>query len=418
MLTPPYHFSIVACPSITTLHNRSQDDTNAPPELLYRGSIPATRNLPFIKRLGLRTIVYLRKKAIKDDDVLYRWAGKRGVELKWVKAEAMGEEKLGMGKTEVGEVLKIILNPASYPLYIADLDGISHTTLIVACLRKLQGWHQDSIVNEICRFEPEYEDLPLVPFIISYLTNSSSDPSLALPPPPYPSWLWPASAAISPPLTRTTTRERTTSNTSNSATSSALPFPHPLQARRHPTMKVTFPPLPASSSPQVSSNPSQSGATNPSSSSRVESRRGPSSDTPSQGLLGTATSIITSGISGLVNPTGSEGKEKDDRSKKFPRTVSFDENKETSAQESTSPEKLSREPTNLSSDGVGEAQEIASPVMMDDEDGIEPDEEDEDEDEDDDDDYDDEDDDDDDENEEQFQETSQYISALDLAGFA
>jgi hypothetical protein len=31
------------------------------------------------------------------------------------------------------------------------VDGISHTTLVVACLRKLQGWHSDCIVNEIYR---------------------------------------------------------------------------------------------------------------------------------------------------------------------------------------------------------------------------------------------------------------------------
>lgn len=46
---------------------------------------------------------------------------------------------------------QVLLNPAAYPIYLADIDGISHTTLVVACLRKLQGWHQDSIVNEIYR---------------------------------------------------------------------------------------------------------------------------------------------------------------------------------------------------------------------------------------------------------------------------
>lgn len=45
----------------------------------------------------------------------------------------------------------MILDPALYPLYIADVDGVSHTTLVVACLRKLQGWHMDSIIDEISR---------------------------------------------------------------------------------------------------------------------------------------------------------------------------------------------------------------------------------------------------------------------------
>lgn len=79
------------------------------------------------------------------------WAAERGIELKWIKAETMKEEKLGMGKTEVGEVLKVILDRTAYPLYVADINGVSHTTLVMACLRKMQGWHVDSIIGEMCR---------------------------------------------------------------------------------------------------------------------------------------------------------------------------------------------------------------------------------------------------------------------------
>ena len=96
MLTTPYHFSIVACP-ITPGHN----------EILYRGSVPAARNLAFMRRLRVRTIVYLLKKPLGEADGLMRWAKKRGVTLKWFMAECMGEESLGMGKKEVGEVLKV-----------------------------------------------------------------------------------------------------------------------------------------------------------------------------------------------------------------------------------------------------------------------------------------------------------------------
>ena len=158
-----------------------------------------------------------------------------------------------------------------YPLYLADLDGISHTTLVVACLRKLQGWHHDSIVDEICRFEPDHEDLPLIPFITNYLANADS--ALTLPPPPYPTWLWPThlSRAISPPLTRTTTRERTISSGVPSTSSiPSLPFPHPLVARKHPTMRVIFPSVATVSmqSPPLSSSMSANSL------SRVSPRRG------------------------------------------------------------------------------------------------------------------------------------------------
>lgn len=98
MFTPPYHFSIVATPSLINPY---------PTEILYRGSIPAARNLTSLRRLHLRTLVYLRKKELKDDDALREWAKREKVELRWVKVEEMGEESLGMGRMELGEVLKV-----------------------------------------------------------------------------------------------------------------------------------------------------------------------------------------------------------------------------------------------------------------------------------------------------------------------
>lgn len=159
-LTPPYHFSIVASPlspppppppNLST--STPASPTPPPPckEILYRGSIPVARNYRFVNRLRLKTLVYLGKKPIKQDDPLCAWAGRRGIDLKWVKAEKMTEEKLGMGKVEVGEVLRIILDPTCYPVYLADKDGVSHTTLVVACLRKMMGWHLDSVIGEMCR---------------------------------------------------------------------------------------------------------------------------------------------------------------------------------------------------------------------------------------------------------------------------
>ncbi|AAW40689.2 conserved expressed protein [Cryptococcus deneoformans JEC21] len=175
----------------------------------------------------------------------------------------MDEEKLGMGRTEVALALKTILDPALYPLCIADVDGVSHTTLVVACLRKLQGWHMDSIVDEISRFAPNYEDLPLVAFISSFCAPPSSSsasagaPSTAdqftLPPPPYPAWLWPCPPSAQP---RPKPRDRSSSTPAATPVSfNPLPFPHPLVARKHPTMRLVFPPLPPHAQTQLQSQP-------------------------------------------------------------------------------------------------------------------------------------------------------------------
>lgn len=102
MLTPPYHFSIVAAPI-----NPDDDCT----QILYRGSIPVARNASFLRRLGIRTLVYLRKKALKDDDPLVQWAAKHAIDLLWVQAEKMEEEGLGMDREHVTGVLKVSVAP-------------------------------------------------------------------------------------------------------------------------------------------------------------------------------------------------------------------------------------------------------------------------------------------------------------------
>lgn len=101
-LTPPYHFSIVACPPYLPF-----GDVDKPSEILYRGSIPAVRNFPFLKRLRLRSLICLQKKPLGEGDALVRWAAKHKVEILWIRAEKMTEESLGMGRTQVGDVLKV-----------------------------------------------------------------------------------------------------------------------------------------------------------------------------------------------------------------------------------------------------------------------------------------------------------------------
>lgn len=305
-------------------------------------------------------------------------------------------------------------------MYIADLDGISHTSLVIACLRKLQGWHLDSIINEISRFEPDYEDLPLVSFIHTYLTASSDTP-FVLPAPPYPSWLWPTGAPGTTPATSSTTsrptnRERTASTLAVSP-NAVLPFPHPLTARKHPTMKLTFPPA-----PPVSAQSPQLAAQNPNVSlSRVNSVRGPAIRSPGSGsendhpgLVGAAANLLSNGLSRVASAVGTGV---DDKSKRLSRNVSFeneaaylDWRASITGAGTASPEKLSRQPTNISSEEMSEqGVEMALPDAVDmaeEEDDL-----------DDDDDEDDYDEDEDDEDDEDLQPPSQYISALDLAGF-
>ena len=124
------------------------------------------------------------------------------MDVRWVKAEEMREENLGMGRNEVTEVIRVsskveVSQNRSRGLTTTDDPGsflvpalrgryrrhIAHSTLVVGCLRKLQGWHMDSIIAEIARFEPDHEDLPhlALPHIIPVVRSVQRTPRSPLP---------------------------------------------------------------------------------------------------------------------------------------------------------------------------------------------------------------------------------------------
>ncbi|ORX36687.1 tyrosine phosphatase family-domain-containing protein [Kockovaella imperatae] len=449
-LTPPYYFSIVAScltfppPPIQSSSNQAPDPFT---EVLYRGSIPLERNLSFVQQKRIKTLVYLSADEVTSALPLGSWAKNNGVETKWIKADVMGEEKLGIGKTEVGEVLKLILDRSMYPLYIADVDGISHTTLIVACLRKLQGWHMDSIIDEMCRYEPDHEDFSLVPFITSYL--SSSDSTFTLPALPYPSWLWPsptttpvgtnsgmgigagtaappsASQAPSIPQTASQRRERDRTKSEPAHPKSYLPFPHPLQARRHPTMRLNYPAIPQGSglSPLL---PALNNTTLSRTSTRAEdSRTSPNMlGSSPHGISGAAVIELPDAIMG--SPTSQA---RQNRAVNFSRTATLEPVMSIqSVMESPHSTVFSRFNTISSSYAAGSTdgevdnedngsttpEEVLMDGEYDDQEGQEGIIEEDDYEDEEEDDYDE---DEDEQEEDEFQPQSQYISALDLAGF-
>jgi len=121
-------------------------------------------------------------------------------------------------------------------------------------------------------------------------------------------------------------------------------------------------------------------------------------------LVGAATSLISNGLSRVASAVGA-----DSQSKRLSRNVSFERDDaylewRAAAMGVTSPETLSRQATNASSEEVTESPEEAGVDLDPDDEEMEEDEDDDDEDEE-------------DEDDEDVQPPSQYISALDLAGF-
>ncbi|EIW70663.1 hypothetical protein TREMEDRAFT_61171 [Tremella mesenterica DSM 1558] len=206
--------------------------------ILYRGSIPVRRNFRFLNRLKIKTLLVLREKPLKEQHECSLWSKRNGVVVIWIKAEQAGEERLGIGKKEVEDVLKVVLDTKMYPLYLADVDGVSHTTPVVGCLRKLQGWAMEGILSEMERYEPSLSDLPLETFINNF---GNSDNPFLLPPPPYPLWLWPWPISPLLPSTSSFLSSSPGPSTLSQLTSSAHPPELPQSPQSQSTQTITKP---------------------------------------------------------------------------------------------------------------------------------------------------------------------------------
>lgn len=137
-LVPPLRFNIVQ-------------------EKLYRGAYPREINFEFLKNLRLKTIISLTPLPItaETDLKLYEFAINNNIDLIHVECAQSGKGKkrgVPMGYTTIVSVMKYIIHNEYTPVYIHCLNGGQVTSLVVACLRKLQFWSSISIFNEFINF--------------------------------------------------------------------------------------------------------------------------------------------------------------------------------------------------------------------------------------------------------------------------
>lgn len=137
-LVPPLRFNIVQ------------------PEL-YRGGYPRKVNFPFLESLNIKTIISLTPHPItyETDPQLYTFAKKNDVELIHIECAQSGKGKkrgVPMGYSTVLEALRYMIHKEFSPIYLHCLNGGQVTSLVIACLRKLQFWSSIAIFNEFINF--------------------------------------------------------------------------------------------------------------------------------------------------------------------------------------------------------------------------------------------------------------------------
>ncbi|EGC37492.1 hypothetical protein DICPUDRAFT_22039, partial [Dictyostelium purpureum] len=119
---------------------------------LYRTNSLYPANFPFIKLLGLKTVVQLSPEVpIKAVSSFFQENNINLIHL-GLKSWKVDSNWKPLTDELIKECLEIVLNYDYYPLMITCTSGVHQTGVLVGCLRRLQNWNLTSILVEYKAF--------------------------------------------------------------------------------------------------------------------------------------------------------------------------------------------------------------------------------------------------------------------------
>ncbi|KAK9461048.1 tyrosine phosphatase family-domain-containing protein [Lipomyces oligophaga] len=113
---------------------------------VHRGLYPRKVNLPFLRRLKLKTIISLTPEPLIDE--VRSFCEQEGINMIHIKTSKSKKKDVAITYTEVTKAIEILISQQSAPVYFHCLNGSQTTSLVVACLRKLSFWRTSSIFSE------------------------------------------------------------------------------------------------------------------------------------------------------------------------------------------------------------------------------------------------------------------------------
>ncbi|KAL0442974.1 UNVERIFIED_CONTAM: E3 ubiquitin-protein ligase COP1 [Sesamum latifolium] len=117
---------------------------------IFRSGFPDTANFPFLKTLGLRSIIYLCPEPYPE--VNMQFLNANGIQLFQFGVEGSKEPFVNIPDDLVRRALEVLLDERNRPLLIHCKRGKHRTGCLVGCFRKWQNWCLASIFDEYLRF--------------------------------------------------------------------------------------------------------------------------------------------------------------------------------------------------------------------------------------------------------------------------
>lgn len=139
--------SFAPAPGPTKVEGVSLKNFGRVNEHYYRGPQPGPAEFAELKRLGIKTVIDLRKDSKRDAPEWVRAAGMRYVNLPLVASKPATAE-------ETAEFLKLVNDPANWPVYVHCKGGRHRTGALTAVYRITQdGWTADQAFEEMLRYD-------------------------------------------------------------------------------------------------------------------------------------------------------------------------------------------------------------------------------------------------------------------------
>lgn len=113
---------------------------------IYRSSFPKKKNFPFLKRLGLSSILTLILEEYPEQN--QQFLAENGIRFFQFGVAGNKEPFVDISEETIAAALAVLLDRRNHPILIHCNKGKHRTGCLVGCLRKMMGWSLTSIFDE------------------------------------------------------------------------------------------------------------------------------------------------------------------------------------------------------------------------------------------------------------------------------
>eukprot|EP00833_Pecoramyces_ruminatium_P013500 jgi/Orpsp1_1/1187532/evm.model.d7180000058431.1 len=117
---------------------------------VYRGAFPKKKNFPFLKKLGLKSILTLILEEYSEQNM--KFLNENNIKLFQFGVAGNKEPFVDIPEDTIRAALSVLLDKRNHPIFVHCNKGKHRTGCLIGCLRKVQYWSHTSIFDEYRRF--------------------------------------------------------------------------------------------------------------------------------------------------------------------------------------------------------------------------------------------------------------------------